>query len=251
MKKIIFKNIGLIVVFLLYVIFSLNSNTTIIPNVKNIFFEFIKAFFFNYNDFYLNVFSTLKIVILGFIISFIFGNFVAIICSMFDYIGSIILPIFDFLKNIPSIALFPVFIILMGIGDTPRIAIIVWNSIYAIISSAMLGLNSCDNDIIDAAKNCGANNFQIYKYIRIPLSVIHILNGIKISLGNGFVAVVVAEMLGATRGLGYMILWSANSFQYSQMFMYIIVVAFIGFIFNATIDIIIKIVESRLFYGKK
>ena len=220
-----------------------------LPPVKDISLSAIKIF--ASQDFYINALYTIKIVMIGVCISLVAGTFIAILCSMNPIANSLIMPIINSTKNIPSITLFPLFIVLMGIGDTPRISIIIWNSIYPIISSTMLGLDSVDKDVIDAGRNCGANNFQIYFYIKIPLAVLNILNGLKISLSNGFIAIVVAEMLGATKGLGYMILWSANTFQYPEMYVYILVIALIGFLINVIIEKIIKKTERKIFDEKK
>ena len=178
--------------------------------------------------FYINLAYTIKIVVLGVTIAFVCGTIIAIACSMIDWLYNLIMPIINSTKNIPSIALFPLFIVLMGIGDAPRIFVIIWNSAYPIISSTLAGLNSRDKDVIEAAQNCGTTKWQLYRYIKIPLASINILEGLKISAGNGFIAIVVAEMLGATQGIGYMVLWSANAFNYPQMYVYILVIALVG-----------------------
>lgn len=197
--------------------------------------------------FYTNLLYTARIVVTGVIISLVVGFTIALLCSLFEPVYEIIMPIINSTKNVPSIALFPLFIVLMGIGDEPRIAVIVWNSIYPIISSTLAGLMFPDEEIIEAAQNCGADKWQIYKYVRIPLSVPHILEGLKICAGNGFIAIVVAEMLGATKGLGYMVLWSANAFKYADMYIYILVIALIGFSINVVIEKIITITERKMY----
>lgn len=191
---------------------------------------------------------TIKIVLIGITMALIAGFIIAVICSMYSFPRAVIMPIINTTKNIPSIALFPLFIVLMGIGDQPRIFVIIWNSIYPIIASITAGFNSTDKEVIDAALNCGADKKDLYFYIKIPLSFIPLLEGLKISAGNGFVAIVVAEMLGATKGLGYMILWSANAFKYADMYFYILVVALIGFSINVAIEKLITFVERKMYY---
>lgn len=197
-----------------------------------------------------NTLYTIKIVLIGITIALAVGFDIAVICSMYSFPRAVIMPIINATKNIPSIALFPLFIVLMGIGDQPRIFVIIWNSIYPIIASITAGFNSIDKEIIDAALNCGADKEDLYFYIKIPLSLISLLEGLKISAGNGFVAIVVAEMLGATKGLGYMILWSANAFKYADMYFYILVVALIGLIINVAIEKLINFVERKMYYEK-
>ena len=179
------------------------------------------------------------------------GFVIGMVCSMFDAASMVIMPLVNLIKNIPSIALFPLFIVLMGIGDVSRISVIIWNSLYAIISSTIAGLDLPEREVIEAAQNCGATKWQVYRYVRIPIASINILEGLKISLGSGFIAIVVAEMLGATKGIGYMVLWSSNAFRYSDMYVYILVIALIGFILNALIEKLIYFMKRRLYYGKQ
>lgn len=197
--------------------------------------------------FYGNLLYTIKIVTLGVLIAFICGTALAIVCSMNDWLYHLIMPIINSTKNVPSIALFPLFIVLMGIGDAPRIFVIIWNSAYPIISSTLAGLDSVEKEVVEAAWNCGTTKWQMYRYIKIPLAFINILEGLKISAGNGFIAIVVAEMLGATKGLGYMVLWSANAFRYPEMYCYILVIALVGFFINVIIEYIIKFSKERIY----
>lgn len=230
---------------LLYCIIRAIKNSPSLPSFKSL--ANSASSIFISSDFYVNLFYTIKIVTTGVAISFVIGFAIALVCSMNEHLNNLIMPIINSTKNIPSIALFPLFIVLMGIGDTPRVFVIIWNSMYPIISSAFVGFNSVPTETVEAAQNCGANKWQLYRHIKIPLAFIDILNGLKIAMGNGFIAIVVAEMLGATKGLGYMVLWSANTFKYSDMYIYILVIALIGFLINVLIEKIIYFTERKMF----
>lgn len=244
-RKILVRLFSIIVVILAYTVLRTVNHSPSLSSLEQIWNAAIKIF--SSVKFYDNASYTMKIVMIGIGISFVGGTSLAILCSANKFLYRLIMPIVNTTKNIPSIALFPVFIVLMGIGDAPRVFVIIWNSAYPIISSTLSGLNSVDKDVIEAAQNCGANKLQMYLYIKIPLAIIWILEGLKISIGNGFIAIVVAEMLGATKGLGYMIVWSANAFKYPEMYVYILIIAFIGLLVNVVIEQIIKIVERRMF----
>lgn len=249
MRKIIRKTkvFSIILALLLYTIIYYTKDSPSVPKVIDIANSLMEIL--SSAKFYVDLFCTIKLVLIGVLMAFLVGTCIAIICSMNIFLNNLIMPIINAIKNVPSIALFPLFIVLMGIGDAPRIFVIIWNSLYPAISSTMAGLNSIDSEVIESAKNCGATNWQLYRYIKIPLSFISILEGLKISVGNGFIAIVVAEMLGATQGLGYMILWSANAFQYSNMYAYILIIALVGFLMNAIIEKVIRKTERKMYYG--
>lgn len=248
-KRILNSFLGIIIVLIAYILCRIIKRSPSLPSVIAIGSSAVKIF--SSPQLYINALYTAKIVFAGVLISLGLGFVIAVSCSMNNVINSMVMPIINCTKNIPSITLFPLFIVLMGIGDMPRISIIIWNSIYPIISSTMLGLNSVEREVVEAGENCGAKKWQMYLYIKIPLAVLDMLNGLKISLSNGFIAIVVAEMLGATKGLGYMVLWSANAFQYPNMYVYILVIALIGFSINVVIEKIIKRVERKIYYEDK
>ena len=237
------KNI--IIICTVYSIICFYCSSPLFPPINNVIKSIIQII--TNHQFVENMASTMKILLTGVAISFVVGNAIALFCQMFSCVDWIVMPVINFIKSIPSIAMFPAFVIMMGIGDSPRITVIVWNSIYAVVSTGIHSLQSTDKDTIEAAQNAGATKWQTYIYIRMPLAIVDILYGLKISLSNGFIAVVVAEMLGATDGIGYMIIWSANAFQYSELYAYIIIISTIGSLLNAVLDVVIKITERKIY----
>lgn len=198
-------------------------------------------------DFFKNTFSTLKIVFVGCILSFTVAFFIGLLSVINNFLNKALYPIINFLKNIPSLSLYPVLILFFGISDLSRIFIIFWTSFFPVYIETVYSLNSIEKNIIEAGNICGTNKIQNIIFIRLPLSIIGILNGFRISISNGFVSVIVAEMLGATKGLGYMVVWNTNVFNYSEMYAYIIIIGLIGLFFELVINkIIIKYKECLL-----
>lgn len=198
------------------------------------------------NSFIENLLSTMKLILIGISIAIIFGVLCAIVMDMNKSLFEIINPIIELFRNIPSITLFPILLVIYGIGDASRIFVIFWTSYPSILLSTLYGLRNVNKEIIEASANCGANKYQTMLYIKFPLCIPDILNGIKIGIGSGFVAIVVAEMLGASKGLGYMVLWSTNSFKYSETYAYILIIGFIGAMMNYLMQLLIEKEERRL-----
>ena len=196
--------------------------------------------------FYANLLSTVKLVVIGVAMASVVGIVIAFLMSLNEKMRHIIMPVVECLRNIPAITLFPMLLVIFGIGDSSRIFVIFWTAYPSIIIQTYYGLNNIDNSIVEAAQNCGASNLQVYRYIRFPLAMFDILNGVRIAIGAGFIAIVVAEMLGATKGLGYMILWCTNAFKYPETYAYIVIVSLIGGLFNYTTSKIIGKFERRM-----
>ena len=196
--------------------------------------------------FHKNLLSTLKITAIGISIAIIFGFSLGIIMSLSDTLRYIFNPLVELFRNVPSITLFPILLVIYGIGDFSRIFVIFWTAYPSILLSTLYGLRTIDKAVIEAAKIEGANEWQIMRYVKIPLAFSEVLNGTKIGIGSGFVAIVVAEMLGASKGLGYMVLWSTNSFKYAETYAYIIIIALVGLLFNSLMSLIIKKYEKEI-----
>lgn len=194
-----------------------------------------------------NFTSTAGILLKGILIGSVSAFVSGIICDISQTLRAVICGLVHFIKGIPAIALFPLILAVLGIGDESRIAIIVWTSYPPVFISTVFGIGSVDKDVVGAAESYGANKIDVISRIKIPMSATEIMNGLKISIGTGFISVVTAEMLGANKGIGYMILWSTNSFRYKEVYAYIFVVAVMGFAMNLIAEWAAKIVERKLF----
>lgn len=236
--------IGISLFLIFWSILSYLMDNPVIPSLDKI----LKSFFNVFTDrkFINNLTSTLKIVAIGIGISIVVGIIIGMINDLYKNFKEIIEPIFESLRSVPAITLFPLILCLFGIGDISRIAIIVWTAIPPIILSTTHGLQEVDKLYVEAAKVFGANRMQIMLKVKFPIALPETLNGIKIGIGTGFISVVTAEMLGASSGIGYMILWSTNSFKYSDVYAYIIIVAILGLTFNGIMSIIINIIRRKV-----
>lgn len=245
MKKGVALNIAGIVGFLLlWQIVSNIANQPAIPQMEKIFRAFGEIF--QSGDVYVNIFTSLKLVLVGVAIAFALGSLIGLFCEKSKIINGLLSPIIEGARSVAAISLFPLLIVLFGIGDLPRIIVIFWTAFPATVLCTMQGLKNIDITLIEAGYNCGCNEFQLYRYIKIPLALPEILNGLRISLGNGFIAIVVAEMLGASKGLGFMVQWTTQSFNYSHTYAYIFIIAIVGGGINYIMAQIIKRIERKL-----
>lgn len=244
LNKVLLGIIGIILFLTLWEIISVTKNDPAIVDIKNIFKALTRIL--KDKGLQKNLFSTIKIVFLGVSIAIVIGITIGIIMDLFNVVRSLLNPLIEIFRNIPSITLFPILLVIYGIGDASRIFVIFWTAIPPIILSCAYGLRTVDETIIEAGKTNGANKIQIMFLLKFPLAIPEILNGIKIAIGSGFIAIVVAEMLGASKGLGFMVTWATNAFKYDETYAYIIIIAVLGATVNYAMNIIIKICERKL-----
>jgi len=183
--------------------------------------------------------SSLSIILRGIGFAVAFGFVIGVFMFQYKNFRIATLPIIESVRGVAALTLFPLLIVFFGIGASSRIFIIFWTAWPAMALSTMASLD-IDKSIVEAAMDFGAKPWRIMFTIRLPLASKGILTGIRIGVGGGWIGLVAAEMLGATRGLGYFLLWSAQSFQFARVYAVIIVIAIIGGLMNLILLILQK-----------
>ncbi|EHK77826.1 taurine ABC transporter permease [Sinorhizobium meliloti CCNWSX0020] len=114
-------------------------------------------------------------------------------------------PIVEFLRPLPPLAYLPLIIIWVGIGEASKVTVIALSMLPSIIISTASGVRCVPKDHINAARAFGATKRQVTLHVILPSALPSILTGTKIALGAGWSTLVAAELVAATRGLGFMI----------------------------------------------
>lgn len=141
-------------------------------------------------------------------------------------------PIVEFLRPLPPLAYLPLIIIWLGIGEASKITVIALAMLPPIIISTASGVRSASKDHINAARSFGATRWQVLWHVILPGAVPSILTGTRIALGAGWSTLVAAELIAASRGLGFMIQSAAQFLVTDIVIAGIFVIAIIAFLFE-------------------
>lgn len=185
--------------------------------------------------------STLRVLI-GFLIGGVLGVAMALLIGKSKKVDEWVTPVLNMLGPIPSLAILPLFIIWFGIGEVPKIILIAWTVFFPVLTNTVDGIKSVNSTLIRSALSLGANEKQIYRKVVLPSVLPNILAGCQISLGLAFGALVVSEMMGATSGLGYIIVDARNFFKLSDMYVSIIAIGMEYSLFS----VMLKLVEKKM-----
>jgi taurine transport system permease protein len=151
---------------------------------------------------------------------------------------AIIDPFVEFLRPIPPLAYLPLIIIWCGIGEAAKI-LVLWLAICpAILIAAAAGVKTTSPERIDAARSLGASHAQVLRHVVFPSALPSILSGIRIGLAGGWSTLVAAELIAATRGLGFMIQSAAQFLVTDVVVMGIFVIAAIAVAFEGVVRLI-------------
>jgi NitT/TauT family transport system permease protein len=142
----------------------------------------------------------------------------------------------------PKLALAPLFILWFGIGIESKIALVAITVFFIVYFSALGGIRALDAKLVQMAQVAGANERDVARHIVFPGAVPHIFTGFRIAMPYAIGGAVIAELISANRGLGYLIQLSAMNFDTSGVFVALVATTCIVFIGNWSVNA----VEARL-----
>ncbi len=144
-------------------------------------------------------------------------------------------PILQFFRQTSALALYPVFILLMGLGEASKVFVIFWATLFPILLATIGGVKEVDRKLIEMARTFGAGRRQVFLRVVLPASVPSIFVGLRLSATTALLLLIAAEMIGANRGLGFQVMNAQYNFQIPLMFAAIFLLAALGLAANATL----------------
>ncbi|MGP6489585.1 taurine ABC transporter permease TauC [Duffyella gerundensis] len=167
---------------------------------------------------------------------------VGIAMGLSETVRGILDPLIELYRPIPPLAYLPLMVIWFGIGETSKI-LLIYLAIFAPVAlSALAGVKSAQQVRTRAAQSLGASRWQVLWYVILPGALPEILTGLRIGLGVGWSTLVAAELIAATRGLGFMV-QSAGEFLATDVVLAgITVIALIAF----TLELGLRALQRRL-----
>jgi NitT/TauT family transport system permease protein len=133
----------------------------------------------------------------------------------------------------PTIALAPLFILWCGIGIWSKVLVVIFLVLFPVTINTEAGLRTTSPRLIEMLRSFGATSRQIFLKVSLPSATPFILAGLKLGIGRGLIAVVVAELFGSRAGLGRLISQSADAFNMPELFAGVIVLAVAGIAMTA------------------
>ncbi len=151
-------------------------------------------------------------------------------------------PIIQAFKAIPSLAWVPLFILWMGIGEPSKITLIAVGVFFPVYLNMVSGILNVDQKLIEIGKIYRLTHFQLVRRIIFPAAAPSFFVGLRSGLGLGWMFVVAAELMGASEGLGYLLIVGQNTSSPDIIIASILLFALIG----KLTDWVIKLTENKL-----
>jgi ABC-type nitrate/sulfonate/bicarbonate transport system permease component len=161
--------------------------------------------------------ATLERVALGFSLGALLAVGLGLPAGASRALGRVVEPIVELLRPIPPLAVLPLFIVWIGIGEASKIAFITYATFFPTFLATVHAVRHVDPVLVRAAASLGARRGQVFMRVVLPAALPEILTGIRVGIALSFFVIVIAEFVGAERGLGYLINDGRNFFLVPQM----------------------------------
>jgi len=186
--------------------------------------------------------ASLTRVLTGFLLGTLVAIPVGFLMGWYTWARGLIEPWIQFFRTIPPLAIIPLAIVLLGIGEEPKILVIFLAAFFACVISTFQGVVNVDRTLINAARVLGAKDGAIFIRVAVPASVPFILVGMRVGLGASWATLVAAELIAAQAGLGYRMQQAQLYYDLPTIFVGLIVIGIFGLI----MDRLLLLAERKL-----
>jgi len=171
---------------------------------------------------------TLVTTLTGFFLAVLLGVLMAVGIVHSVFLDRTLYTLLVALNAVPKVALAPLFVIWMGTGSEPKIAIALMIAIFSIVIDSVLGLRSVDKEMIDMARSARATTLQVLIKIRFPCALASMFAGMKVGISFALIGAIVGEFVAGETGLGHVILLSQGMFDTTRAFAAIVILGIMG-----------------------
>lgn len=164
----------------------------------------------------------------GFAIGVSLGVVVGFFIGLLPAVQKLLNSLISLLRPLPLMALIPVFIIIFGIGEVTNVAVIAIGTFWPTLLNTITGIQTTNPKLLELAKVYRISRIRVIFEIILPSAVSSMVTGIRLSAGTAWSSVVAAEMIGASSGIGYMIMYAREVARAADLFSCVVVIGIIG-----------------------
>jgi NitT/TauT family transport system permease protein len=168
----------------------------------------------------------------GFGLAIVIAIPLGLLIGWYKPVANLLNPLLEVFRNTAALAILPVFVLILGLGETSKIAIILYACAWPILLNTVSGVRTVDPLLIKSARSLGLGPLRLFQKVILPAAVPTIFTGIRLAGAYSILILIAAEMVGAKAGLGYLINYAQYNFAVPDMYAGIITISGIGLIVN-------------------
>lgn len=194
-------------------------------------------------DFLTDIRWSVQRVLIGFAISVVVGVPLGVLIGTYSPIAAFFEPFFSFFRYLPASAFIQLFILWIGIDEAPKIAIIIVGSLAQIILMVATNVRNVEKELLEVSYTLGVGRQSVLWKIIVPKALPDIVDTLRIVLGWAWTYIIVAEMIGASDGIGFTITQAGRQFWVDRIFVCILTIGVIGL----TLDMLFIAFRKKVF----
>lgn len=179
-----------------------------------------------------DILVSLSRVLKGYLIASGIGISLGSLIGMYRPVREMLMPLLTIIRQIPIIAWIPLIILWAGIDELSKVIVIVLAAFFPILVNTEAGIEKTPQGILEVAKLYRLSPWETFSKVYLPHALSHILVGLKLGLGVSWMAVVAAEMIAATNGIGYKLNYSRSMMHANKVMVCMIVIGIIGVVMD-------------------
>ena len=183
----------------------------------------------------LHTWQTLQETVLGLVIGTVAGTVFGILLGRSQRLSEAIDPVVMGLYSLPRVALAPLFLIWLGIGLSAKVGLIVSVVLFVVLLTVREGVKSIDVDLVNAFRTMNASRSVMLRYVTLPSLLPWIVASVKIAIGASLIGAVVAEMVGSSRGLGWLVNHSTSVYDMTGSMTALVILGILAMLLNAAV----------------
>jgi NitT/TauT family transport system permease protein len=177
-----------------------------------------------------NSWATLLEVIVGFVIGTVVGVALALPIAYSKVVRQTLYPLIVASQAVPKVAIAPVLVVWLGLGMAPKLAVVALMVFFPVVVTAAQGFSSVDRNLLDLLRSVDASGWQVFRQVRFPHALPQIFSGLKIGITLAVVGAVVGEWVGASEGLGYLLLHANTQLDSTLLFAALFILVAMGIV---------------------
>jgi NitT/TauT family transport system permease protein len=175
-------------------------------------------------------FATLWAVLGGFFLAIVVAVPMAVAVVYSPILRRIIYPLILMLQSVPKVAIAPLLLLWAGYGLQSNMIVAATVAFFPIVISTATGLDSVDRELLELTRSLDAGKLKVFLKVRLPWAMPYLFSSLKVAITLSVIGAIVAEFIGADKGLGYLILTSSGAMQTTVMFGVLVLLAALGIV---------------------
>jgi NitT/TauT family transport system permease protein len=177
-----------------------------------------------------HILATLAAVLGGFFLAIVVGVPLAIAVVYSPILRRLIYPPILMLQSVPKVAIAPILLLWVGYGLQSSIVVAATVAFFPIVISTAAGLESIDEELLELTRSLDASRLKVFLKVRLLWAMPHVFSGLKVAITLAVIGAIVAEFIGADKGLGYLILTNSGALKTAVVFGVLVILSALGII---------------------